>query len=67
MTTYYHDQYSILCPVTGEVRPRHEAGRWDIWTDHDRPGIFNACPCCSDTAPGSLYELNKQRKRAAQR
>jgi hypothetical protein len=54
-----HDPFKP-CPVTGEQIPFGTA-----WTDHDLPGLFNACAACSDKYPKTLEELRDERERDA--
>lgn len=48
------------CPVTGKPIPFGVT-----FTDHDLPGLFNACAACSDKNFRSLRELNDARAGAA--
>jgi hypothetical protein len=47
-----------LCPVSGLPIPADY-----IWTDHARPGSYNACAACSDQIPKTLRQLNAERGR----
>lgn len=48
--------YGKPCPVTGEQIPFGVT-----FTDHDLPGLFNACAACSEKNFPSLRELNDRR------